>query len=376
MNNTSNSTGIDTPLQTGEDSFEKKRAENARIQQLSNGQNGVYFMLFSLLFGLGDENNDKEDKNSLASQLSAAFGLNLDAIFNTSQQIKSGSLSLTEGAKHLSSSVNYNNVDWSQANKIDLAQLIRNDSPTVLHPDLIDRMEKDSKIKQMVEWTFDAAKREGIDGTLLANQFWQESRFNPNAVSPAGAKGVAQFMPFHKGKWGLDSGNDFFDPKASIDAGAKFMSHLTERTGSQQLALVAYNGGEKAIDYVEKNLNGNVSINEWMSFMDHERSTKGIGASNLWRNQTFDYVKKIDSTFWDQNLLAKAESKSTQLASTFVTAKTSDQPLDTDKAQPNPLTSSFDGQGIDQIALAQQQAKNDDVYEVTKTPALGMGANT
>ena len=374
MSNTSNRTGISTPLQTGEDSFEKKRAENARIQQLNNGQNGVYFMLFSLLFGLGDENDDAEDKNSLASQLSAAFGLNLDDIFNTSQQIKSGGLSLTEGAERLSSSVNYNNVDWSQANKINIAQLIRNDSPTALHPDLIDRMEKDSKVKQMVEWTFDAAKREGIDGTLLANQFWQESRFNPNAVSPAGAKGVAQFMPFHKGKWGLESGNDFFDPKASIDAGAKFMSHLTERTGSQQLALVAYNGGEKAIDYVEKNLSGNVSINEWMSFMDHERSTKGVGASNLWRNQTFDYVKKIDSTFWDPNLLAKAESKSTQLASTFVSAKASDQPLDTDKTQPNPLP--FDGKGVDQVALAQQQAQNDDVYAVTKTPVLGMGANT
>ena len=67
-----------------------------------------------------------------------------------------------------------------------------------------------------------------------------ESNFNPNAVSPAGAQGIAQFMPATAAAYGL---RDPFDPVAAIDAQARLMGELLGQFGSVELALAAYNAG-------------------------------------------------------------------------------------------------------------------------------------
>ena len=93
---------------------------------------------------------------------------------------------------------------------------------------------------------------------LLAAQLYQESRFEPNAVSPAGARGIAQFMPETWQRWGRDLDGDGsadpFDPQEAIDAQGRLMCHLirlAERSsvpGSEQsLALAAYNAGWGAV---------------------------------------------------------------------------------------------------------------------------------
>ena len=72
-----------------------------------------------------------------------------------------------------------------------------------------------------------------------------ESNFNPFAVSPAGAQGIAQFMPSTAAAYGLD---DPFDPVAAIDAQAHLMSDLIRQFGSPQLALAAYNAGPAPVE--------------------------------------------------------------------------------------------------------------------------------
>jgi len=67
-----------------------------------------------------------------------------------------------------------------------------------------------------------------------------ESGFNPFAVSPAGASGIAQFMPGTAAAYGLE---DPFDPGQAIDAQARLMSDLLEQFGQIPLALAAYNAG-------------------------------------------------------------------------------------------------------------------------------------
>ena len=67
-----------------------------------------------------------------------------------------------------------------------------------------------------------------------------ESNFNPFAISPAGAAGIAQFMPGTAALYGLD---DPFDAAAAIDAQAHLMSDLLRQFGSPSLALAAYNAG-------------------------------------------------------------------------------------------------------------------------------------
>ena len=85
-----------------------------------------------------------------------------------------------------------------------------------------------------------AAQRWSVSATLLAAQIYAESGFNPFAVSPAGAQGIAQFMPGTAQGMGLD---DPFDPGAAIDAQAHLMRDLLRRFGAVPLALAAYNAG-------------------------------------------------------------------------------------------------------------------------------------
>src|SRR5215210_1104473 len=89
-----------------------------------------------------------------------------------------------------------------------------------------------------------AAQRWNVSATLLAAQLYAESNFNPFAVSPAGAQGIAQFMPGTARAVGL---RDPLDPERAIDAQAHLMRDLLRRFPSVPLALAAYNAGPGAV---------------------------------------------------------------------------------------------------------------------------------
>ena len=90
-----------------------------------------------------------------------------------------------------------------------------------------------------------AAARWNVSAGLLAAQLLAESNFNPYAVSPAGAQGIAQFMPGTAAAYGL---RDPFDALAAIDAQAHLMSDLLRQFGSISLALAAYNAGPGPVE--------------------------------------------------------------------------------------------------------------------------------
>lgn len=85
-----------------------------------------------------------------------------------------------------------------------------------------------------------AAAHWDVSAALLAGQLMAESGFDPNAASPVGAQGIAQFMPSTAAAYGLA---DPFDPVAAIDAEAHLMADLIRQFGSPELALAAYNAG-------------------------------------------------------------------------------------------------------------------------------------
>ncbi len=68
----------------------------------------------------------------------------------------------------------------------------------------------------------------------------QESGFKADVVSPAGAQGVAQFMPKVAHEWGL---HNPFDPHSALIASARFLRSLYQQFGNWGLAAAAYNGG-------------------------------------------------------------------------------------------------------------------------------------
>ena len=69
---------------------------------------------------------------------------------------------------------------------------------------------------------------------------WQESTFRTDVTSPAGARGVAQFMPGTAAARGLA---DPFDPEQAIPKAAELLKDLAQRFGNLGLAAAAYNGG-------------------------------------------------------------------------------------------------------------------------------------
>jgi len=87
------------------------------------------------------------------------------------------------------------------------------------------------------------AQKAGVDPDVFVRQIQQESGFNPNARSPAGATGVAQIVPqYHPGV-------DASDPYASLDYAANLMkSNLGKYGGDYAKALAAYNAGGGAVD--------------------------------------------------------------------------------------------------------------------------------
>ena len=87
-----------------------------------------------------------------------------------------------------------------------------------------------------------AAQRWNVSAALLSAQLYAESNFNPFARSPAGAGGLAQFMPATGAAYGL-SPAERFDPEKAIDAQAHLMRDLLRQFASVPLALAAYNAG-------------------------------------------------------------------------------------------------------------------------------------
>jgi Transglycosylase SLT domain/D-alanyl-D-alanine carboxypeptidase len=90
-----------------------------------------------------------------------------------------------------------------------------------------------------------AAAHWNVSAALLAGQLMAESGFDPTAGSPAGAQGIAQFMPSTAASYGLTNP---YDPVAAIDAEAHLMSDLINQFGSPELALAAYNAGPAPVE--------------------------------------------------------------------------------------------------------------------------------
>ena len=89
-----------------------------------------------------------------------------------------------------------------------------------------------------------AARRYELPASFLTRVLWQESRFRTDVTSPAGAAGVAQFMPGTAAERGV---GDPYDPAPAIDQAARFLAELAIRFGNLGLAAAAYNAGPQRV---------------------------------------------------------------------------------------------------------------------------------
>jgi hypothetical protein len=176
-------------------------------------------------------------------------------------------------------------------------------------PYLIQKIESSANARQYMTWILDAADKNGLDPVLFGNQLFKESlHFSERVIrgekdSRAGAKGIAQFIKSTGANYGLHNDEDFYDPQKAIYAAARHMSDLTDDyDGDQILAMVAYNGGPKAVTSAANQLGKtDITGDEWIYAMKIRHAQFGDKDKSAWHVETLEYVQDITGKGWDKD---------------------------------------------------------------------------
>ena len=123
-----------------------------------------------------------------------------------------------------------------------------------------------------------SADKHGVDPSIITGLLETESGWNPNAVSSAGAKGLAQIMDPTAAEFGASP----FDPASAIDFAAKYIKYLTDYfNGDLRLAIFAYNGGMGNIERYGGPIPGSTENQEYYGKVIRSAGKYGYGKKAL-----------------------------------------------------------------------------------------------
>jgi hypothetical protein len=124
----------------------------------------------------------------------------------------------------------------------------------------------------------EAAKKHGLEPSIVAGLIETESAWNPNAVSGAGAQGLAQFMPATAQEFGVIP----FNPESAINGAAQYLKYLVDYfNGDLRLAIFAYNGGMGNIQRYGGPIPGNTENQEYYGKVIKAAGKYGYGKQSL-----------------------------------------------------------------------------------------------
>ena len=138
------------------------------------------------------------------------------------------------------------------------------------------------------------AEQYGMDWRMLISQMYQESKFNPKAVSFAGAEGLMQVMPRTARELGYQ---DLFKPENGIAAGAAYMDWLEDRFPGEldvqerlYFTLAAYNAGTGHVRDARK-LASRLGYDHTRWFGHVEKAMLKLSQPKYYKNARFGYVR-------------------------------------------------------------------------------------
>ena len=134
----------------------------------------------------------------------------------------------------------------------------------------------------------DLSKKYSLDPLLALSIIREESRFDPDARSVAGALGLMQLMPQtayrldNRLRLGIDDSQDILKVKNNLHVGIYYLSHLIKEFGSYTHAIAAYNAGEEV-------------VRKWLQKGNYKSPDEFI--EDIPYSETRNYVKRVLSTF-------------------------------------------------------------------------------
>ena len=158
-------------------------------------------------------------------------------------------------------------------------------------------LDNQSKTYNLDDIFEEAAKKYNVDANLLKAIAYNESRFQADVTSEAGAMGIMQLMPSTAKAMGVENA---YDPYESIMGGAKLLNKLSEMfDGDTTLMIAAYNAGAGNVEkyggvppfketkaYVEKVLN---TLNQDIDTSNMQVTSKAADSANVSYNANSIY---------------------------------------------------------------------------------------
>lgn len=230
------------------------------VNQLSNEQ-----LLAMNMMGNGQITNDS-DSGDTSNESNYAFQLAMQNLMDesskkTSKNANGGlnstsdKVDKTDNKIDASEKSNASNNDKESATAAKIGQTYLTgqkleDIPMIMNGNYVNFSKKagsildnrsDADIEKIYGAVDSAAKKYGVDSNLILAVIKQESDFNPNATSEAGAAGLMQIMPENFSSLGI---KDQYDMDQNVSGGTQLLKeYLDKYNGNTEMALMAYNAG-------------------------------------------------------------------------------------------------------------------------------------